>query len=76
MSKLFESVNTTRLLFLKQKLHSFKWESKVPITSYLTRLKDICDQLLSVEEMVSDVDMVSIAINGLHHMKLTVHGSN
>ena len=33
--------------------------------SLLTRLKDITDQLLSVDEVVTDVDMVSITMNGL-----------
>ena len=65
MQGLFESVNTTRMLFLKQKLHAFKKDASETITAYITRLKDITDELLSMEEYVSDVDMVSIAMNGL-----------
>ena len=61
----FESVNTTRMLFLKKQLHAFKKDASETITAYITCLKDLMDQLLSVEEYVSDVDMVSIAMNGL-----------
>ena len=65
LQTLFESVNTTRLLFLKQKFHAFKKEPNEQITAYLTRLKDITNQLLSVDEIVTDVDMVSITMNDL-----------
>jgi hypothetical protein len=62
---LYETTNSNRILFLKTKLLSIKMEANENITTYVSRIKDLCDQLSAIGEKVSNSDMVTITLKGL-----------
>jgi hypothetical protein len=62
---LHETTNSNIIMFLKTKLLSIKMESNENITTYVSRIKDLCDQLSEIGEKVSNSDMVTITLKGL-----------
>ena len=62
---LYETTNSNRILFLKTKLLSIKMVTNENITSYVSRIKDLCDRLSAIGDIVSNSDMVTITLKGL-----------
>ena len=62
---LYETTNSNRILFLKTKLLSMKMEASENIVTYVSRIKDLCDQLNAIGDKVSNTDMVTIILKGL-----------
>ena len=62
---LYETTNSNRILFLKTKLLSIKMEANENIVTYVSRIKDLCDQLNSIGDKVSNTDMLTITLKGL-----------
>jgi len=62
---LYETTNSNRNLFLKTKLLSIKMEANENIATYVSRIKDLCDQLSAIGDVVSNSDMVTITLKGL-----------
>ena len=62
---LYETTNSNRILFLKTKLLSMKMEAHENITTYVSKIKDLCDQLSAIGDKVSNSDMVTITLKGL-----------
>ena len=62
---LYETTNSNRILFLKTKLLSMKMEANENIVTYVSRIKDLCDQLNAIGDKVSNTDMVTITLKGL-----------
>ena len=62
---LYETTNSNRIMFLKTKLLSIKMAANENITSYVSRIKDLCDQLSAIGDTVSNTDMVTITLKGL-----------
>ena len=62
---LYETTNSNRILFLKTKLLSMKMEVNGNIATYVSIIKDLCDQLSTIGEKVSNSDMVTITLKGL-----------
>ena len=52
-------------MFLKTKLLSIKMAANENITSYVSRIKDLCDQLSAIGDTVSKTGMVTITLKGL-----------
>ena len=62
---LYEITNSNRILFLKTKLLSMKMEAHEYITTYVSRIKYLCDQLSAIGDKISNSDMVTITLKGL-----------
>ena len=62
---LYETTNSNRIMFLKNKLLSMKMEAHENISTYVSRIKDLCDQLSAIGDKVSNFDLVTITLKGL-----------
>ena len=60
MKGLYETTDSNRILFLKTKLLSIKMAANEKINSYVSRIKDLCDQLSAIGDTVSNTDMVTL----------------
>jgi len=47
---LYETSNSNRIIFFKTKLLSIKMEENENVTTYVFRIKDLCDQLSAIGE--------------------------
>jgi hypothetical protein len=54
LKKLFEAKNENRKMDLKDKLHDTKMDKGVSVSSYLTRVAQVKDELDAVGEVISD----------------------
>ena len=59
---LYETTNSNRILFLKTKLLSMKMEAHENIATYVSRIKDLCDQLTAISDKVFNSDMITITL--------------
>ena len=59
---LYGTSDSNRILFLKTKLLSIKMEVNGPITKYLSRIKDLQDNLGDIGEKMSSTDLVTITL--------------
>jgi hypothetical protein len=64
LTKLYRSDNQNRKMALRDKLHGTKMARGESITSYLTRLTQVRDELATVGDIVLDEELVCIALNG------------
>ena len=65
LKALYEIINSNQILFLKTKLLSMKMEANDNIVTYVSRIKDLCDQLNAIGDKVFNTDMVTITLKGL-----------
>lgn len=65
LQKMFEATNVTRVLFLKQSLLTLKMSENESVQPFLTKVKEVCEQLAAVNEPVSEVDIMSVVMNAL-----------
>ena len=61
---LYESSNENRKMVLKEKLKSIKMNGGEGVTTYLTRIYAVRDELAAVGEVVARTELVRTAVNG------------
>jgi hypothetical protein len=64
LKNLFEAKNENRKMALKAKLHDTKMGKEESVSSYLTRVAQVKDELSAVEEVITNSELVRIALNG------------
>ena len=64
LKQLFEAKNKNQKMALKDKLHNVKMTKDESVTSYLTRVAQIKDEVAVVGETISDLELVRIALKG------------
>jgi hypothetical protein len=64
LKNLFEAKNENQKMALKAKLHDTKMGKEESVSSYLTRVAQVKDELAAVGEVISDSELVRIALNG------------
>jgi hypothetical protein len=71
---LYKTSNKNRILFLKTKLLGIKMDGNESVNSFLGHIKEVKDKLVNIGEIVSNIDMVTITLNGMledYHMFIT-----
>ncbi|KAH9326462.1 hypothetical protein KI387_006640, partial [Taxus chinensis] len=61
---LYQNATTNRKLILREKLRNTRMNKGEDVTSYLTRLRLVKDELTAVGDKPSDDELVRIALNG------------
>jgi hypothetical protein len=64
LKNLFEEKNENRKMALKAKLHDTKMGKKESVSYYLTRVAQVKDELDAIGEVITDSELVRIALNG------------
>ena len=64
LKQLFEAKNENRKMALKDKLHNVKMTIDESVTSYLTRVAQVKEELATVGETISYSKLVMIALKG------------
>jgi hypothetical protein len=64
LKNLYESKNENHKMALKDKLHSIKMTMGENLVPYITRLAQVKDELVVVEEVISDSELVRISLRG------------
>jgi hypothetical protein len=64
LKNLFEAKNENRKMALKAKRHDTKVGKEESVSSYLTRVAQVKDELVVVGEVISDSELVRIALKG------------
>jgi hypothetical protein len=64
LKNLYEAKNENRKMALKDKLHDTKMGKGESVSSYLTRVAQVKDELAAVGEVISDSELVRIALKG------------
>ena len=64
LKQLFEAKNENWKMALKDKLHNVKMTKHESVTSYLTQVAQVKDELATVGETVSNSELVRIALKG------------
>jgi hypothetical protein len=65
LKDLYESKNTNWILSLKSKLLYVKMEVNESVSDFISRIKDTRDKLGNIGEKVSNIDLVTITLNGM-----------
>jgi hypothetical protein len=64
LKNLFEVKTENQKMALKDRLHNTKMGKGESVSSYLTRLAQVKDELVAVGEVISDLELVRIALKG------------
>ena len=64
LKNLFEAKNENWKMALKAKLHNTKMGKGESVSSYLTRVAQVKDELDAIGEVISDSELVRIALKG------------
>jgi hypothetical protein len=64
LNRLYESKDISQNLSLRNQLHNMKMENSESVTSYLTRVSQIRDQLATIGDVISDKELVTTILNG------------
>jgi hypothetical protein len=64
LKNLFEAKNENRKMALKAKLHDTKMGKEERVSSYLTQVAEVKDKLAIVGEVITNSELVRIALNG------------
>jgi hypothetical protein len=64
LKNLFEVKNENRRMALKDKLHDTKMGKEESVSCYLTWVAQLKDELVAVGEVITDFELVRIALNG------------
>jgi hypothetical protein len=65
LTNLFSVRNIGQVMSLKNELYDMKMNDDDNITSYFVRISQLRDQLQTIEEIISEKELVNIVINGL-----------
>jgi hypothetical protein len=74
LKALYETSNTNRILFLKTKFLGIKMDGNESVSSFLGHIKEVKYKLVNIGEIVSNIDLVTITLNGMleyYHMFIT-----
>ena len=64
LKQLFEENNENQKIALKEKLHNVNMTKDESVTSYVTHVAQVKDELAIVGETISDLELVRITLNG------------
>ena len=64
LGNLYPSSNQNRKMVLREKLRSTKMAREESVTSYLTRVSQVRDELAAVGEVVDNTELIWVALNG------------
>ena len=64
LGNLYQSSNQNRKMVLREKLRSTKMSSGESVTSYLTRVSQVRDELAAVGAVVDSAELIRVALNG------------
>ena len=64
LKQFFEAKKKNCKMTLKDKLHGVNMDKEESVTCYLTRVAQVKDELAIVGEMVSDSELMRIALKG------------
>jgi hypothetical protein len=64
VKNLYEAKNENQRMALKDKLHDTKMGKGESVSSYLTRVAQVKDELVAIGEVISDSELVRIALKG------------
>jgi hypothetical protein len=64
LNRLYESKDISQNLTLRNQLHNIKMDNSEYVTSYLMRVSQIRDQLVTIGDVISDKDLVTTTLNG------------
>ena len=64
LGNLYQSSNQNRKMVLREKLRSTKMSKGESMTSYLTRVSQVRDELAAVGEVVDRAALIRVALNG------------
>ena len=64
LGNLYQSFNHNRKMVLREKLRSTKMARGESVTSYLTRVSQVRDELAAVGEVVDNTELIRVALNG------------
>ena len=65
---MFSSKNDARIQFLKKQLDKLEMQESDNMVEHLTKIKDLWEKLLNIDEVILDKDMVSKTLNSLPHL--------
>ena len=65
LKKLYRSDNECRKMLLKDKLRATKMSKINTLTTYLTKITQVHDEMSDIREIVYDHEMVRMALNGV-----------
>ena len=64
VKKVFATSTTVRKLQLQQELSNLR-QRDLSVADYISKIKDICDSLASIEVSIEESEMVQICLGGL-----------
>ena len=64
LRNLYQSSNQNKKMVLREKLRSTKMAREESVTSYLTRVSQVKDELATVGEVVDSSELIRVALNG------------
>jgi hypothetical protein len=64
LTKLYQSGNQNKKMVLREKLRGTKMSKTDTVTSYLTRISQVRDELMAVGEVFKDDELVRTTLNG------------
>ena len=65
LTSLFQSSNENKKMVLREKLKSIKMAKAEGVTSYLTRISHVRDEIAAVGEVVFGSEIVRTTVNGV-----------
>jgi hypothetical protein len=65
LTNLFSVENIGQVMSLKNELRDMKMNDDDNITSYFVRISQLIDKLKSIEEIISEKELVNIVLNGI-----------
>lgn len=70
LAKMFQVKNTAKVFFLRNQLSTLKMQEGDTLSNHLMKIKDLREELLSIDEIVENSQFVSITLNSLPHSYL------
>ena len=64
LTKLYQSDNHNKKIVLWDKLKATKMSRTYTVATYLTRVTQVCDELVAIGETVDDHELVRTTLNG------------
>eukprot|EP01018_Ginkgo_biloba_P025229 Gb_04039 [translate_table: standard] len=65
LKSLYETNNEIRVLLLKNELQGLKMSESDGVTNHVTRMQELKDQLLSIDQKIDDKELVTMLLNNL-----------
>ena len=62
--KLYQNSSENRKMVVKENLRTIKMHQGESDTAYLTKVQEVCDELVAIGEKPIDTELVCVALNG------------